>query len=155
MEKIQDAFVIEQFVFLDAVSAGCNSAVAIWAKTNRTPTHGRVKIGQRVLDFVPHGHGKTTCLSALQHDGLTAPRVVDGAINGQLFLAWVKQAVLPTLREGDIVVRDNWSSHNVSGVKEAMKSVGAKALYLPPYSPDFNPMERVFAKRKGRDGCAR
>ena len=114
-----------------------------------TPTHGRAEIGKRVIDFVPHGHWKTTTfLAALRHNGLTAPLVVDGAINGKIFLAWVKQELLPTLREGDIVVLDNLSSHKVAGVKEAIESVGAKVLYLPPYSPDFNPIEMVFAKLK-------
>jgi len=114
-----------------------------------TPLYGRAEIGKRVIDFVPHGHWKTTTfLAALRHDGLTAPLVVDGAINGKIFLAWVKQELLPTLHEGDIVVMDNLSSHKVAGVKEAIESVGAKVLYLPPYSPDFNPIEMVFAKLK-------
>ena len=114
-----------------------------------TPLYGRAEIGKRVIDFVPHGHWKTTTfLAALRHGGLTAPLVVDGAINGKIFLAWVKQELLPTLHEGDIVVMDNLSSHKVAGVKEAIESVGAKVLYLPPYSPDFNPIEMVFAKLK-------
>ena len=87
-------------------------------------------------------------MAALRHDGLTAPMVVDGAINGELFLAYVEQILLPTLREGDIVVLDNLSSHKVAGVKEAIESVGAKVLYLPPYSPDLNPIEMVFSKMK-------
>jgi len=87
-------------------------------------------------------------LAALRHDGLTAPMVVDGAINGELFLAYVEQVLLPTLREGDIVVMDNLSSHKVAGVEKAILSVGAKILYLPPYSPDFNPIENVFSKLK-------
>jgi len=90
----------------------------------------------------------TTFLAALRHDGLTAPMVVDGAINGELFLAYVKQILLPTLREGDIVVLDNLSSHKVPGVKEAIEFVGAKVLSLPAYSPDFNPIEMVFSKLK-------
>jgi transposase len=87
-------------------------------------------------------------LAALRHDGLTAPLVVDGAINGKISLAWGKQELLPTLREGDIVAMDHLSSHKVADVKEAIESVGAKTLYLPPYSPDWNPMEMVFAKLK-------
>jgi len=79
---------------------------------------------------------------------LTAPMVVNGAINGELFLAYVEQILLPTLREGDIVVLDNLSSHKVAGIKEAIESVGAKVLYLPPYSPDLNPIEMVFSKLK-------
>jgi transposase len=120
-----------------------------WAKTNMTPLYGWAAIGKRVIDHVPHGHWKTTTfLAALRHDGLTAPMVVDGAINGELFLAYVNKILLPTLREGDIVVLDNLSSHKVAGVKEAIASVGAKVVYLPPYSPDFNPIENVFSKLK-------
>ena len=114
-----------------------------------TPLYGRAEIGKRVIDDVPHGHWKTTTfLAALRHDGLTAPMVVDGAINGELFLAYVEQILLPTLQEGDIVVMDNLSSHKVAGVKKAIESVGAKWMYLPPYSPDFNPIENVFSKLK-------
>jgi len=114
-----------------------------------TPTPGRAEIGKRLIDFIPHGHWKTTTFwAALRHDGLTAPLVIDGAINGKIFLAWVKQELLLTLREGDIVVMDNLSSHKVAGVKEAIEGVGAKVLYLPPYSPDFNPIEMVFSKMK-------
>ena len=90
----------------------------------------------------------TTFLAALRHDGLTAPLVIDGAIKGELFLAYVEQELVKTLTEGDMVVLDNLSSHKVTGVKEAIESVGAKILYLPPYSPDFNPIELVFSKLK-------
>ena len=120
-----------------------------WAKTNMTPLYGWAPRGKRVIDYVPHGHWKTTTfLAALRHDGLTAPMVIDGAINGELFLAYVNQVLVPTLYEGDIVVLDNLSSHKVAGVKEAIVSVGAKVVYLPPYSPDFNPIENVFSKLK-------
>jgi transposase len=84
----------------------------------------------------------------LRHDGLTAPMVLDGAINGNYFLAYVEQVLLPTLHEGDIVVMDNLSSHKIAGVAEAIQSIGAKVLYLPPYSPDLNPIEMVFSKLK-------
>ena len=95
------------------------------------------------------GHWKTTTfLAALRHEGLTAPMVVDGAINGELFLAYVEQILLPTLQKGDIVVMDNLSSHKVAGVEKAIESVEATVLYLPPYSPDFNPIEYVFSKLK-------
>jgi len=138
-KKLQEVIDAKKFVFLDET----------WTKTNMTPTHGRVEIGKRLIDFIPHGHWKTTTfLAALRHDGLTAPLVIDGAINGKIFLAWVKQELLPTLHESDIVVMDNLSSHKVAGVKEAIESVGAKLLYLPPYSPDFNPIENVFSKLK-------
>jgi transposase len=114
-----------------------------------TPLYGWAKIGKRVVDDIPHAHWKTTTfLAALRHDGLTAPMVVDGAINGELFLAYVEQILLSTLKEGDIVVMDNLSSHKVAGVKEAIESVGAEVLYLPPYSPDLNPIENVFSKLK-------
>jgi len=114
-----------------------------------TPLYGWAPIGKRVIDHVPHGHWKTTTfVAALRHDGLTAPMVVDGAINGELFLAYVEQILLPTLREGEIVVLDNLSSHKVAGVEKAIVSAGAQVLYLPPYSPDFNPIENVFSKLK-------
>jgi transposase len=114
-----------------------------------SPLRGRAEIGKRVIDYVPHGHWKTTTfLAALRHDGLTAPLVVDGAINGELFLAYVQQQLVPTLRTDDIVIMDNLSSHKVVGVKKAIESVGAKVIYLPPYSPDLNPIENVFSKLK-------
>ena len=114
-----------------------------------TPLYGWAERGKRLTDFVPQGHWKTTTfLAALRYDGLTAPMVSDGAINGELFLAYVEQFLLPTLREGDIVVMDNLSSHKVAGVKKAIESVGAQVLYLPPYSPDLNPIEMVFSKLK-------
>jgi len=101
------------------------------------------------VDYVPHGHWKTTTfLAGLRLKGLTAPLVVDGPINGELFLAYVQQHLAPTLKPGDIVIMDNLSSHKVTGVKEAIEAVGAKLLFLPPYSPDFNPIEQVFAKLK-------
>jgi len=114
-----------------------------------TPLYGWGERGKRVIDYVPHGHWKTTTfLAALRHDRLTAPLVIDGAINGELFLAYVNQILVSTLHEGDIVVLDNLSSHKVAGVKELIESAGAKVLYLPPYSPDFNPIENVFSKLK-------
>jgi transposase len=114
-----------------------------------TPLYGWGERGKRVVDYVPHGHWKTTTfLAALRHDRLTAPMVIDGAINGELFLAYVNQILLSTLSEGDIVVLDNLSSHKVAGVKEAIESVGARVIYLPPYSPEFNPIEMVFSKLK-------
>ena len=98
---------------------------------------------------VPHGHWKTTTVvAALRHDRITAPCVFDGAINGRRFLAWVQQSLVLTLKPGDIVVMDNLRSHKVAGVKEAIEAVGASVRYLPPYSPDFNPIEQVFAKLK-------
>jgi transposase len=102
-----------------------------------------------LLASVPHGHWKTTTfLAALRATGLTAPLVVDGAINGELFLGWVRLHLVPTLRPGDIVVMDNLGAHKVAGVHEAITAVGARLLYLPPYSPDLNPIELVFSKFK-------
>ena len=110
---------------------------------------GRAPLGERLVCHVPHGHWKTTTfLAALRVSGLTAPLVVDGAINGGLFRGWVTQHLAPTLRAGDIVVMDNLNCHKVAGVRDAIKAVGAEVLYLPPYSPDLNPIETVFSKFK-------
>jgi len=120
-----------------------------WASTNMTRRYGRSRRGQRLIAKVPHGHWKTTTfIAALRHDGLTAPVVIDGAVNGELFLAYIRQQLAPTLRTGDIVVMDNLSAHKVAGVREAIESVGATLVYLPPYSPDLNPIELVFSKLK-------
>ena len=111
--------------------------------------YGRSPRGERVVAAIPHGHWKTTTfIAALRHDRITAPCVFDGPINGVSFLAWVEQALVPTLSAGDIVIMDNLSSHKVAGVREALEAVGAAPLYLPSYSPDFNPIEQVFAKLK-------
>lgn len=120
-----------------------------WAKTNMTRTRGRALRGERLVAYVPHGHWKTTTfLAALRLTGLTAPLVVDGAINGDIFLAYVRQQLVPTLKRHDLVVMDNLSSHKCAGVREAIERAGARLLYLPPYSPDFNPIEQVFSKLK-------
>jgi transposase len=120
-----------------------------WATTNMARRHGRAQRGQRLVAAVPHGHWKTTTfLAALRHDGLSAPCVFDGAINGARFLAYVEQALAPSLRAGDIVVMDNLKAHKVKGVREAIEAKGARLLYLPPYSPDLNPIEQAFAKLK-------
>ncbi|MBC7819539.1 MAG: IS630 family transposase, partial [Planctomycetaceae bacterium] len=106
--------------------------------------------GERLVAAVPHGHWKTTTfLAALRSTGLTAPLVIDGAVNGALFLSYVRQQLVPTLSAGDIVIMDNLAAHKVAGVWEAIAAVGARVLYLPPYSPDLNPIELVFAKFKG------
>ncbi len=98
---------------------------------------------------MPHGHWQTTTfLAALRHDAITAPLVVDGPINGAVFLAYVEQMLAPTLTPGDIVFIDNLSSHKVKGVREAIEAAGASLLYLPSYSPELNPIEQVFAKLK-------
>jgi len=120
-----------------------------WTKTNMAPLRGWSKKGERLRAFVPHGHWKTlTFLAALRHDGITAPCVFDGPINGASFLRYVEQFLLPTLRPGDIVVMDNLGSHKGDAVRAAIRSAGARLLFLPPYSPDLNPIEQVFAKLK-------
>ena len=120
-----------------------------WAKTNMTRTHGRCARGQRLVAKVPHGHWKTlTFLAALRHDAITAPFVLDGPINGDWFLAYVEQVLVPTLKPGDVVVMDNLGSHKGKAVRRAIRKAGAHLLFLPPYSPDLNPIEQVFAKLK-------
>ena len=120
------------------------------ANTKMSRRYGRAPRGQRVVGKVPHGHWKTTTfVAALRHDGLTAPTVIDGSMNGEMFLAYVRQQLVPTLQPGDIVVMDNLASHKKAGVREAIESADAQLAYLPPYSPDFNPIELVFAKLKG------
>ena len=104
---------------------------------------------ERVVDSVPHGHWKTaTFVSAFRLDGLFAPMVVDGAINGDLFATYIRQEVAPHLRSGDILVMDNLQTHKVKGVAEAVEERDARVLDLPAYSPDFNPIEQVFSKIK-------
>ena len=121
----------------------------LWAKTNMTRTHGRCAVGQRLVDKVPHGHWKTlTFVAALRCDRITAPCVFDGPINGLSFLAYVTQFLVPTLRPGDIVVMDNLGSHKGAAVRHAIRATGAKLFFLPPYSPDLNPIEQMFAKLK-------
>jgi transposase len=120
-----------------------------WATTNLTRRHGRAPRGQRLIAAVPHGHWKTsTFIAALRTTGLTAPLVVDGAVNGDIFRAYVEQVLIPTLKAGDIVIMDNLSSHKVAGVHDAIEACGATLRYLPPYSPDLNPIEKAFAKLK-------
>ena len=120
-----------------------------WTKTNMTRTHGRAQKGVRLLAKVPYGHWRTsTFLAALRVDAITAPCVVDGPINGATFLAYVEQILVPTLSPGDIVIMDNLGSHKSWAVRAAIRRVGAKLFFLPPYSPDLNPIEQVFAKLK-------
>jgi transposase len=120
-----------------------------WAKTNMTRTHGRSLRGQRLRAKVPHGRWRTlTFLAALRHDRIDAPCVLDGPINGCIFLAYVEQFLVPTLKPGDIVIMDNLGSHKGSAVRRAIRTAGARLFFLPPYSPDLNPIEQVFAKLK-------
>jgi transposase len=120
-----------------------------WASTNMTRARGRSPSGTRLVMPVPAGHWKTTTfIAGLRSGGLVAPTVVDGAINGELFEAYVRQQLVPTLGPGDVVVMDNLSSHKRAGVASAIEAAGARLLYLPPYSPDLNPIEQAFAKLK-------
>ena len=120
-----------------------------WIKTNMAPIRGWGPRGARLVARVPQGHWKTlTFLAALRCDRLTAPAVFDGPINGESFLAYVEQILVPTLRHGDIVVMDNLGSHKGRAVRRAIRAAGAKLFFLPPYSPDLNPIEQVFAKLK-------
>lgn len=110
---------------------------------------GRCAKGQRLKAAVPYGHWKTTTfLAGLSHEGVIAPLVLDGPIDGESFRAYVEQFLAPALRPGQIVLMDNLSSHKVAGVREAIEAVGAHVLYLPRYSPDLNPIENLFARLK-------
>jgi len=129
----------EQLVFIDETGAS----------TKMARLYGRCPRGDRLVSYVPFGHWKTTTfVGALRNDQITAPCLFDGPMNGKRFLAWVEQFLVPTLRASDIVVMDNLSSHKVPGVQEAIERAGASLRYLPPYSPDLNPIEQVFAKLK-------
>ena len=120
-----------------------------WASTNMARTHGRALRGERLRAPIPHGHWLTTTFVAgLRNTGMVAPMVLDGPINGSLFQDYVEQVLVPELRPGDIVVMDNLGSHKGAGVRAAIEAAGASLLYLPPYSPDFNPIEQAFAKLK-------
>jgi transposase len=111
--------------------------------------YGRAPRGQRLRAGVPHGHWKvTTFVGALRLTGMTAPMVLDGPMTGAWFLAYVEQVLAPTLRPGDVVVLDNLPAHKGVAVREAIEAAGARLRFLPPYSPDFNPIENAFAKLK-------
>jgi transposase len=120
-----------------------------WAKTNMTRLCGWAPRGRKLMAKVPHGHWRTlTFLAALRHDRIDAPCVIDGPINGESFLAYVEQVLAPTLKPGDIVIIDNLGSHKGKAVRRAIRATGARLFFLPPYSPDLNPIEQVFAKLK-------
>jgi transposase len=117
--------------------------------TNMTRLRGRSEEGQRLVDKIPHGHRKTTTfIAALRNDRITAPLVIDGAMNGETFIAYIRQFLAPTLTPGDIVIMDNLPVHKVAGVRQAIEGAGASLIYLPPYSPDLNPIELAFSKLK-------
>jgi transposase len=120
-----------------------------WIKTNMAPLYGWGQKGKRLRGFAPHGHWRTlTFLGALRADALTAPCVFDGPINGPCFRAYVEQVLTPTLKAGDIVIMDNLGSHKSAQVRQIIKAAGARLWFLPPYSPDLNPIEQAFAKIK-------
>jgi transposase len=129
----------ERLVFIDET----------WMTTNMARMRGRALKGERLRAGIPHGHWKTTTfIGGLRHDGLGAPMVLDGPINGVSFQAYVDQVLVPTLSPGDVVIMDNLGSHKRPGVHAAIEAAGARLLYLPPYSPDFNPIENAFSKLK-------
>jgi transposase len=110
---------------------------------------GRAPRGKRCVASIPHGHWKTTTFTAgLRLGGMVAPMVLDGAMNGEAFIAYVEQVLVPELSKGDVVVMDNLPAHKVTGVRTAIEGAGARLIYLPPYSPDFNPIEMAFSKFK-------
>jgi transposase len=117
--------------------------------TKMSRLRGRALCGQRCRSPIPHGHWKTTTFTgALRLSGMTAPMVLDGAMNGVAFQAYVQQVLVPTLAPGDIVIMDNLPAHKAEGVRQAIEGAECRLLYLPPYSPDFNPIEKAFAKLK-------
>jgi transposase len=135
-QKILDP---KQLVFIDETAA----------TTKMTRLYGRAPQGKRLVDKVPHGHWKTTTfICGLRYDGVTAPFVLDGPMDGPHFLAYVEQILAPTLKKGQIVFLDNVSTHQVDGVEEAIAARGACAVFLPAYSPDLNPIEQLFARLK-------
>ena len=120
-----------------------------WASTNMAPMYGWAPKGERLRVGIPHGHWKrTTFIAGLRLTGLTAPMVLDGSINGASFIDYVKRVLAPTLTPGDVVIADNLSSHKNGQARQAIEAVGAKIRFLPPYSPDFSPIENAFSKFK-------
>ena len=119
------------------------------ASTKMARLYGRALRGERCVAAVPHGHWKTTTfVGGLRLSGMTAPMVIDGPMNGPAFLAWVEQVLAPTLKPGDVVVMDNLPAHKPAAVRAAIERCGAELRYLPPYSPDLNPIEMAYAKLK-------
>jgi transposase len=128
-----------RFVFLDETASA----------TNMVRRYGRCPAHERLVAAVPHGHWKTTTfVCGLRQSGVSAPLVLDGPMTGRAFHAYVEQFLAPTLAPGDVVVLDNLAAHKAAGVREAIRATGASVLYLPPYSPDLNPIEQLFAKLK-------
>lgn len=130
---------LERFVFIDESRA----------KTNLTRLHGRVLGGQRLYAHAPGGHwSTTTMMAALRITGPTAPMLINGPVDTEVFRAYVQHVLLPTLRPGDIVVMDNLSAHKAPDIRSRIETIGAQLRYLPPYSPDFNPIEQMWSKVK-------
>ncbi len=135
----RNAFDPKRLVFIDETGAS----------TKLARLRGRAPRGQRLVAAVPHGHWKTTTfVAAMRHDRITAPFVLDGPMDGAAFKVYVEQCLAPTLAPGEIVIMDNLPAHKVKGIREAIEAHGANLLYLPAYSPDFNPIELFFAKLK-------
>ncbi len=131
----------ERLVFIDETGAS----------TKMARLRGRAPRGERCVAPIPHGHWKTTTFTAgLRLNGMVAPMVLDGAMNGDAFIAYVEQVLVPELTKGDVVVMDNLPAHKVTGVRIAIEAAGATLRYLPAYSPDFNPIENAFSKLKAR-----
>jgi transposase len=135
----QGSIDLKRLVFIDET----------WAKTNMAPLRGWAARGQRLIGRAPFGHWNTmTFVAALRHNGIVAPWVIDGPINGEAFRTYVEQVLVPELHEGDIVILDNLSSHKAPAIRHAIRAAGARLIFLPAYSPDLNPIEQVFAKLK-------
>ena len=138
-KRIQPKINAKRLIFIDET----------WSKTNMTRLRGRAPRGERLIDKTPHGHWKTTTLiAALGITGVSCSTVVDGAVNGDVFEAFVEQVLVPELRTGDVVIMDNLSSHKRARVRELIEAAGARLVFLPAYSPDLNPIELIFAKIK-------
>ena len=130
---------VEKLIFLDETGLS----------TKMARLYARSIGGARAVDSIPHGHWHTTTFVAgLKHQALVAPAVFDGPMDGESFLAYVEQILSPVLKPGDVVIMDNLSSHKVAGVRDSIQNTGASLRYLPPYSPDLNPIEQLFAKFK-------
>jgi putative transposase len=137
--KYQNLIDPKRLVFIDET----------WTKTNMAPLRGWGPYGSRIKAKVPHGHWKTTTfVAALRHDGIKAPWLLEGPIDGESFQIYVEKVLVPTLGPGDIVIMDHLGSHKGKAVRRLIRATGAKLLFLPKYSPDLNPIEQVFAKLK-------
>lgn len=120
-----------------------------WTSTNMVRLRGRCPRGVRLVDYAPQGHWKTiTFVAGLRHRAIVAPFVLDGAMNAMMFIAYLKQSLVPTLKRGDVVIMDRLPAHMAPGVRQVIEAASATLLYLPAYSPDLNPIEQVFSKMK-------